>query len=89
MLFSLPRGKAKLIPAPTGAGWFVVYPDKIVPGDASKEAALIASVKNQFSEVIGNEYVDQLSKAVRARTKIKRNEEAVQALKKQLTGGGQ
>nr|WP_269845216.1 peptidyl-prolyl cis-trans isomerase [Sphingomonas deserti] len=89
MLFSLPRGKAKLIPAPNGAGWFVVYLDKIVPGDASKEAALIASVKNQFSEVVGNEYVDQLSAAVRARTKVKRNEEAVQALKKQLTGGGQ
>lgn len=89
MLFSLPRGKAKLIPAPNGAGWFVVYLDKVVPGDASKEAALISSVKNQFSEVIGNEYVDQLSAAVRARTEVKRNEEAIQALRKQLTGGGQ
>ena len=89
MLFSLPRGKARVIPAPNGAGWFVVYLDKVIPGDASKEAALISGVKGQFSEVVGNEYVDQLSAAIRGRTTVKRNAEAVQALRKQLSGGGQ
>ena len=28
MMFSLPRGKARLLPAPDGRGWFVVYLEK-------------------------------------------------------------
>jgi peptidyl-prolyl cis-trans isomerase D len=88
MLFSLPRGKARVIPAPNGAGWFVVYLDQVIPGDASKDAALISGVKGQFSEVIGNEYVDQVSGAIRARAKVKRNEEAFRTLKTQMMGGG-
>ena len=42
MMFSLPRGKAGLLPAPDGRGWFVVYLDRIVPGDARKEPGLVA-----------------------------------------------
>ncbi|TFI57281.1 hypothetical protein E2493_15530 [Sphingomonas parva] len=88
MLFSLPRGKARLLPVPNGGGWFVVYLDKIVPGDASKEPALIDAVRGQFNEVIGNEYVEQLTRAIRARSDIRRNEGAFTALKQQLLSGG-
>jgi peptidyl-prolyl cis-trans isomerase D len=88
MLFSLPRGKARLLPVPNGGGWFVVYLDKIVPGDAAKEPALIDAVRGQFNEVIGNEYLEQFTRAIRARADVKRNEDAFTALKRQLSGGG-
>ena len=48
MMFSLPRGKARLLPAPDGRGWFVVYLDRIVPGDARKEPGLVRAVRGQF-----------------------------------------
>lgn len=88
MMFSLPRGKARLLPAPDGRGWFVVYLDRIVPGDATKEPALIQAVRNQFGGIIGEEYARQFTAAIREDLKIERNDEAVRKLKAELAGPG-
>jgi peptidyl-prolyl cis-trans isomerase D len=88
MLFSMPRGKAKVMPAPNGAGWFVVYLEKIVPGDATKTPELIDAVKSQFAQVMGDEYARQFSAAMRAGAKVRRNEDAMGQLRKDLLGGG-
>jgi peptidyl-prolyl cis-trans isomerase D len=86
VLFTLPRGKARMIPAPENRGWLIVYLDKIVPGDASKEAGLTEAVKSQFASVIGDEYSQQLVGAIRGGTKIRRNEQALAKLKAELAG---
>jgi peptidyl-prolyl cis-trans isomerase D len=88
MMFSLPRGKARLLPAPGGRGWFVVYLDKIVPGDASKQPGIIQAVRRQFEGIIGDEYARQFTSAIRDDLKIERNEEAVKKLKAELAGPG-
>jgi peptidyl-prolyl cis-trans isomerase D len=88
MMFSLPRGKARLLPAPDGRGWFVVYLDRIVPGDAGKEPALVQAVRNQFAAIIGEEYARQFTTAIRDDLKIERNEEALRKLKADLAGPG-
>ncbi|HYI39005.1 MAG TPA: peptidyl-prolyl cis-trans isomerase [Allosphingosinicella sp.] len=88
MMFSLPRGKARLLPAPDGRGWFVVYLDKIVPGDASKEPGLIQAVRTQFGAIIGEEYARQFTTAIRDDLKIERNDEALKKLKAELAGPG-
>ncbi|HEY7809656.1 MAG TPA: SurA N-terminal domain-containing protein [Allosphingosinicella sp.] len=88
MLFSMPRGKAKLMPAPNGAGWFVVYLDKIVPGNATAKPDLVEAVKSQFAQVTGDEYAQQFTAAMRARAKVKRNEDAMKQLRTDLLGGG-
>ncbi|HEU0097387.1 MAG TPA: peptidyl-prolyl cis-trans isomerase [Allosphingosinicella sp.] len=88
MMFSLPRGKARLLPAPDGRGWFVVYLDRIVPGDASKEPGLIQAVRSQFGSIIGEEYARQFMGAIRSGLKIERNEEALRKLKSELSGPG-
>jgi peptidyl-prolyl cis-trans isomerase D len=88
MMFSLPRGKARLLPAPDGRGWFVVYLDRIVPGDASREPALIQAVRSQFGAIIGEEYARQFTTAIRDELKIERNDEAVRKLKAELAGPG-
>jgi peptidyl-prolyl cis-trans isomerase D len=88
MLFSMPRGKAKVMPAPNGSGWFVVTLDKIVPGNAAGTPELIEAVKSQFTQVMGDEYAQQFTNAMRARTKVKRNEEAMGQLRKDLLGAG-
>ncbi|HEY0148735.1 MAG TPA: SurA N-terminal domain-containing protein [Allosphingosinicella sp.] len=88
MLFSMPRGKAKLMPAPNGAGWFVVFLDKIVPGNAGGTPELVDAVKGQFAQVMGDEYAQQFTAAMRARAKVKRNEDAMKQLRTDLLGGG-
>lgn len=88
MLFSLPRGKARTLAAPNGSGWFVVYLERTVPGDASKEPGLTQAVKSQFAQVVGDEYAQQFNTAMRNRADYKRNEEALAKLKRELTGGG-
>lgn len=88
MMFSLPRGKARLLPAPDGRGWFVVYLDRIVPGDASKEPGLIQAVRTQFGAIIGEEYARQFTAAIRDDLDIQRNDEALGKLKAELAGPG-
>ncbi|HYD38882.1 MAG TPA: SurA N-terminal domain-containing protein [Allosphingosinicella sp.] len=88
MMFSLPRGKARLLPAPEGRGWFVVYLDRVVPGDSSKEPGLAEAVRGQFAQIIGDEYARQFTAAIRASLEVERNDEAVRKLKAELTGPG-
>ena len=88
MMFSLPRGKARILAAPDGRGWFVVYLDRIVPGDASKEPGLIQAVRTQFGAIIGEEYARQFTGAIRAGLDIERNEDALRKLKTELSGPG-
>jgi peptidyl-prolyl cis-trans isomerase D len=66
----------------------IVYLDKIVPGDASKEAGLAEAVRGQFTPVVGDEYVQQMLNAIRGTVKIRRNEQALAKLKAELAGNG-
>ncbi|HEX8573794.1 MAG TPA: SurA N-terminal domain-containing protein [Allosphingosinicella sp.] len=88
MMFSLPRGKARLLAAPDGRGWFVVYLDRIVPGDARSEPGLVQAVRGQFAQIIGDEYAQQFTAAIRSGLEIKRNEDALAAVKAELLGTG-
>jgi peptidyl-prolyl cis-trans isomerase D len=86
MLFSLPQGKARLVPGPNGNGWFVVFLEKIVPGDATKDPAMIEGIRGSFTNIIGQEYASQFANAARQKVKVKRNDKALDALKRELAG---
>jgi peptidyl-prolyl cis-trans isomerase D len=88
MMFSMKRGTAKLLEAPNGAGWFVVHLATTEAGDASKEPGLVQATRQQFSQVAGDEYAQQFTRAVEKQIGVKRNEAAIAALKKQLQGPG-
>lgn len=87
MMFSLPKGKARLLPVPGGQGWFVVYLESIVPGDARNTPGLIQATKTQFQRFIGEEYAEQFGRAVEKQYKIKRDEDAIRRTKRQLISG--
>jgi peptidyl-prolyl cis-trans isomerase D len=87
MVFSLPRGKARLVPAPDGRGWFVVYTQSITPGDASKEPAVAQAIRGQFGDIFGEEYRAQFTAAAAKVLKVKRNDNALAQVKQQLGGG--
>lgn len=88
MMFSLPRGKARLLPQAQGQGWAIVYLDKVVRGDAGKEAGLLQAVRGQFAQIIGDEYAQQFMGAIRSGLEVKRNEDSLKKLREELLGTG-
>jgi peptidyl-prolyl cis-trans isomerase D len=87
MLFSLPRGKARLLDAGEARGWFIVYLDKVIPGDSSKEPGLAQAVRSQFAQVVTDEYAQQFIASIRAGLNVKRNDKALARLKGELVTG--
>ena len=87
MLFSMAKGKTKLLAAPNDEGWFVVQLETIVPGDAKTAPGLLQATQGQFGQIMGEEYAEQFTNAVKKEVGIRRNDAAISRLKKQLTGG--
>lgn len=87
LMFGMVEKRAKVLAVPQGAGWYIVYLDRIVPGDPREARPLIAATQQQLSRVIGDEYVAQFATAVKAKVGVKRNDAAIAGLKRSLTGG--
>ncbi|NNM75786.1 peptidylprolyl isomerase [Sphingomonas sp. ID1715] len=86
-LFGTRRGKARIVAAPDGSGWYVVTVETVVPGDARSQPPLIESTRAQFAPVLGQEYAQQLAAAARRAVGIDVNAAAVARLKSELIGG--
>jgi peptidyl-prolyl cis-trans isomerase D len=87
LMFSMAMGTTKLLPAPNNAGWFVVSLKDIVPGAIAPNDPLIASAQRELGTLAGQEYSQQLARAIRAELGVKREDAAVKALRAQLAGG--
>jgi peptidyl-prolyl cis-trans isomerase D len=85
MLFSLSAGKARLVAAPDGQGYFVVKLNRIVPGDASSQPSLIAQVQSDFNRASSAELAQQFVIAAQTDLGVQRNEAAIADAKKRLT----
>ena len=85
-LFSIPQGRARIIPAPNGAGWFVVHHAQRTPGNAADQPQLIGTTRTEFSRTASEEIAQQVARAVELRTEIERNPEAQAAARRQLLG---
>lgn len=88
MMFSLPKGKARLLPAPNGQGWFVVHLEQTVPGDARKAPELVQATRGQFQQFLSQEYAAQFTRGVEKQLEVERDEKAIARLKKSLLGSG-
>ena len=85
VLFSLTQGKSRMVADPQRRSFFVVKVDKIVPGNALLQPALIAQMQSELQQALGQDYEEQFMAALRAEMKAKRNEAAIAAEKKQIT----
>ena len=85
MLFTLTQGKSKMVADPQRRAFFVVKVNKIVPGNALLQPALIARMQNELQQATGADYESQFMAAIRAEMKATRNEDAIAAEKKQIT----
>ena len=88
MLFSLAQGKSSVVADAQGRGFFVVKVNKIVPGNAMLQPALIGRMQSDLQEAVSQDYAAQFMAAIRSDLKARRNESAVQAMKTRLISGG-
>jgi len=88
MMFSLAEGRSRMVADPNGRGFVVVKVTKIIPGNASLQPGLISRTQSEFQQAAGNEYAEQMTKAIEASVGVKRDEAAIAEAKKRITGGG-
>ncbi|WP_129792786.1 peptidyl-prolyl cis-trans isomerase [Sphingosinicella sp. CPCC 101087] len=85
-LFSLPQGRAHLMAAPNGQGWFVVHHAERTPGDAAEQPELIASTRTEFTSSSAAEVAEQFARALERAVEVERNAEAIQRVRQRLIG---
>jgi peptidyl-prolyl cis-trans isomerase D len=88
MMFAMPEKRARALQVDGKQGWYVVYLDKIVAGDARTAPGLIQATQQQLSGAVGDEYVQQFANAVRAQVGTKKDDAALAKLKATLVGRG-
>ena len=86
LLFSIPAHHARVLEAEEKQGWYVIWLDKITPGNIGSEPGLIQATQSEIARSVGEEYVQQFAAAIKADLGVKKNESAISALKRSLTG---
>jgi peptidyl-prolyl cis-trans isomerase D len=86
-MFSLPQGRARILAAPGGQGWFVIHHEQRTPGDASSQPQLIAGTRTDFANNAAEEMAQQFARALEIRAGVTRNDAAIAAARRRLTGG--
>lgn len=86
LLFQLPQGRARALPAPQQAGVFVVHHRRTVPARAEDTPGLADATRAQFGQSAGNEYAEQFVRAMQREVGVKRNPEAIARVKRELDG---
>jgi len=88
LMFTLGAGKSRVAADPEGRGYYVVKLTKLTPGNALTQPGLITTVQREFQDPLAQEYAQQFVAAVRKQLKVRRNEKAIAATRKQLIEGG-
>ena len=87
LLFTTKQGAVQKMEAPTGDGWAILQVQRVIPGDARGKPQVIAATRADVGRVVGQEYVQQFTRAVTSSLGVKRNQGAIDKLKKDLLGG--
>ena len=86
LMFSMARGTVKRLEAPQDNGWFVVQLDEVTVPEIDEQDPLIGATRQQLAGVYGDEYAEQLVLAAQREVGVERNQEAIDAVARQLTG---
>ena len=88
LMFAMAEGTIKKLEAPSNAGWFVVLLDEIIPGEVDRDDPAIAQARTELGRVAGQEFAEQLDKAIQKEVGVTRNDNAIRAVVEELTGQG-
>jgi peptidyl-prolyl cis-trans isomerase D len=88
LMFSMAQGSTKKLEAAQDIGWFVVNLAEIATDPVDSEPGLLDQTREQLAPALTREYRAQVSAAIRKEVGVERNESAIEAVRKQLAGGG-
>src|SRR5690606_25665105 len=77
ILFSMAQGSVKTLPIGQDRGYFIVQLNAIKSGDAKSQPELLAQVRDQLGNAVGEEYGQQFERAVEKEIGVRRNANAV------------
>ena len=86
LFFSMAADTVKRLAAPQEQGWFVVSLKDIDVGELEEDSPRIAQTAQELNPVVGNELTESLVRAIKEQLGVEKNDDAVEALKRQLTG---
>lgn len=86
LMFAMSAGTAKRLEAPRNAGFFLVQLEEITAGKIDKDDPLMGEARRGYAQLLSREYGDQLRKAIRTEVGIERNADAIETVRRQLTG---
>ncbi|MEH3037376.1 MAG: SurA N-terminal domain-containing protein [Sphingomonas adhaesiva] len=88
LLFAMRPGTARMLESPEAQGMLIARLERVTPGDAAKQPAAVAATRADLGRVVGREYAEQFARAITAFQGARRNQGAIDQLKKDLVGGG-
>jgi peptidyl-prolyl cis-trans isomerase D len=86
LMFSMAKGTVKRLEGPQDNGWFVVKLDDIALPPIDKNDPLVGETQQQLAGVFGSEYAEELVHAAQRDVGVKKNQPAIDAVARQLTG---
>lgn len=86
LMFSMAKGTVKRLEGPGKNGWFVVQLDDVVVPEVDKDDPFIAATQRQLASVAGDEYSEQMVAAAMREVGVEKNQTAIDAVVRQLTG---
>ncbi len=85
LMFAMKKGTAKMLQGPQNRGWFVVYLNEVIRGDASGNAEMLTSRKAELSGMLQQEYAAQLIAAAAKDVGVEKNADGIAELRNRLT----
>lgn len=89
MVFTMAKGKVRLLAAPRNRGWYVVTVTEVIPGNVTQDDKRLPPLQADIEKATSGEYGEQLGGAMRKDMGSTRNDANVTQLKKRLSGNGQ
>jgi len=86
LMFTLPQNTARSLQAPAGLGYFVVKVDQVTPGDPKSMPQVLQATHAQMAQAAGEELIGQFAHAVEGVIGVKRNEDAIRAIRQRYLG---
>lgn len=86
LMFSMAQGTVKRLEATQNLGWFVIDLDSISAEPVDEDSPMIAATSQQLQAALVAEYSQQLTKAMAEEVGVERNQDALEAVRKQLLG---
>lgn len=86
LMFSMAEGTVKTLEGPRGLGWYVVALEDISTLPLESEPDLVPQTRQQLGRALSDEYRQQAAAAMRNELGVTRNDTAITAVRRQLTG---